>query len=116
MNFSCSTIDATRYGQLPKYSLIEEIVSEAFMPVAYGGGIKSPSDAERLFRCGLEKIVLSSSLFDSTTLVHKLANRYGSQSIVACLDVRKDWFGRYRLTAVSGSIRKSLNRAIGPAN
>ncbi len=68
-------IDASRYGLSPKYNLVEDIVSEAFMPVAYGGGIQMPSDAERLFQCGLEKVVLSSALFHSTTLVNILANR-----------------------------------------
>ena len=31
-------IDSSRENKEPNYSLIEEIVSEAFMPVGYGGG------------------------------------------------------------------------------
>jgi cyclase len=40
-------------GGEPNYSLIEEIVSEAFMPVAYGGGIRSVEQVRRIFHLGV---------------------------------------------------------------
>ena len=52
-------IDATKDGRAPNFDLIEDIVSEAFMPIAYGGGIKSVTQMGRLFKLGLEKVVLS---------------------------------------------------------
>ena len=97
-------IDASKQNREPNYSLIEEIVSEAFMPIGYGGGIHSMSHAEKLFRCGLEKLVISSALYTQPELVKQLASRYGAQSVVASLDVKKNWLGRYRLTSVSGTI------------
>ncbi|HIK91912.1 MAG TPA: imidazole glycerol phosphate synthase subunit HisF, partial [Planctomycetes bacterium] len=42
-------IDATREGREPRYDLIEDIVSEAFMPIGYGGGITSVDQMARLF-------------------------------------------------------------------
>jgi imidazole glycerol-phosphate synthase subunit HisF len=97
-------IDASKQNREPNYSLIEEIVSEAFMPIGYGGGISSMSHAQQLFRCGLEKIVISSALYANNNLIQELAARYGAQSVVVSLDVKKNWLGRYKLTSLSGSV------------
>jgi cyclase len=98
-------IDATRENRLPAFNLIEDIVSEAFMPVGYGGGIKTVNDMARLFRSGVEKVVLSSAAVADLELIRKGADRFGSQSIVVCLDVRKGWWGRYNVTTRSGTRR-----------
>src|SRR6056297_2729957 len=50
-------ITATKNQQELKYDKIKEIVSEAFMPVGYGGGIKSLEQIEKLFKIGLEKVI-----------------------------------------------------------
>src|SRR5690606_17037445 len=47
-------ISATANNREPDYRLIEDVASEAFMPIAYGGGVSSVSQVERLFRSGVE--------------------------------------------------------------
>jgi cyclase len=86
-------IDATRDGREPNYAVIEEIASEAFMPVAYGGGITNPAQVQRLLRCGLEKVVLSTAAHDKPELVCEAARRSGAQSVVVCIDVKRGLFG-----------------------
>lgn len=88
-------IDATREGRAPRFSYIREIVSEAFMPVAYGGGVRSAAHAEQLFAAGIEKVVLNSAV-SSPGLVEQLAGRFGSQSVVASVDAKKGLLGRHR--------------------
>jgi cyclase len=100
-------IDAMRENRLPAFDLIEDIVGEAFMPVGYGGGIKTINDMARLFRSGVEKVVLGSAAVTNPELIREAADRFGSQSIVVCLNVRKDWWGRYNVTTVSGTRRHS---------
>ncbi|WGM40043.1 AglZ/HisF2 family acetamidino modification protein [Caulobacter sp. NIBR1757] len=92
-------IDATRQGREPNYSFVEDIVSEAFMPIAYGGGIRSMEQIERLYGCGIEKVVLSSAVSEGTDLVQRAAMRYGSQAVVVCLQVERRLLGGYRLRA-----------------
>ena len=53
----------------PNYSEIEEIVSEAFMPIGYGGGIRSLNQIEKLFKLGVEKVILNSIALTNTELV-----------------------------------------------
>ena len=55
-------IDCSQQNKEPDYQLIEEIVSEAFMPVAYGGGVKNLEIAKKIFQLGIEKVVLNSVL------------------------------------------------------
>ena len=90
-------IYASRKAREPQFTLIEEVASEAFMPLCYGGGITSVEQARRLFYLGIEKISFNNLLFRNPQLVLEIAERFGSQSIVASLDISKDIFGRYRL-------------------
>jgi cyclase len=79
------------------FEFIREIASECFMPVAYGGGIRSIQDIGRLFSLGVEKVVLNTAALDHPDLVTTAAAVFGSQSVMVAVDVKKDWFGRYRV-------------------
>ncbi|HIF00358.1 MAG: AglZ/HisF2 family acetamidino modification protein [Fuerstiella sp.] len=84
-------IDATREGREPRYDLIEDIVSEAFMPIGYGGGITSVDQMARLFQLGMEKVVLSTAAQEIPGLVRSASERFGAQSVVVCLDAKRSW-------------------------
>ncbi|MEO0981636.1 MAG: HisA/HisF-related TIM barrel protein [Pseudomonadota bacterium] len=84
-------IDATRDGRPPNFERIEAIASEAFLPLAYGGGLRDLDAASRAFDCGVEKVVLTSCLTGGPWLIEAAAARYGSQAIVACLPVKAYW-------------------------
>jgi cyclase len=90
-------ISATAENRKPDFDVIKEIASECFMPVCYGGGIKDVDDARRIFNLGIEKVSLSSSAVEDPALIKELVRIFGSQSIVVCLDVKKDIFGKYQV-------------------
>lgn len=77
------------------FSLISEIVSEAFMPITYGGGIRAIEDVGMLFRLGVEKVSFRSAIFDYPDLLNEVASCYGAQALSLCIDVKKDIWGRY---------------------
>lgn len=89
------------------FKKIGEIAGEAFMPMAYGGGIKSLDDAKRVFDAGYEKVVLNSVLFDQPDLIEKIGSVYGAQAVVAAIDIKKNFLGKYKVYAHSGT--KSTN-------
>ena len=97
-------IDASREGREPNYQAIEEIVSEAFMPIAYGGGVTSVNQMAQLFRCGLEKVVLCTAVHSNPRLIAEAAARFGSQSLVVCLDVKRQWLSGPRLRIKGGTV------------
>ncbi|HYC49736.1 MAG TPA: AglZ/HisF2 family acetamidino modification protein [Gemmatimonadaceae bacterium] len=96
-------IDATTRGTGPRFDNVEEVLSEAFMPVGYGGGITSLAQVERLFRLGVEKVVLNSVLADRPELLSETSRVFGAQSIVASMDVKRDLLGRRRAWVRGGS-------------
>jgi len=90
-------IDATPQRQLPKFDLVRDIVSEAFMPVAYGGGIRTVEDARKMLFLGVEKIVICTAAIENPRLISDLAETFGSQSVVVCMNVKKTVLGKYVL-------------------
>jgi cyclase len=90
-------IEASRMKSEPPYEQIREIVSEAFMPIAYGGGVSNVEQAQRLVGLGVEKIVLNSAVLKTPEIMRTVAERLGSSSAVLSVNVKKDWRGRYRV-------------------
>ena len=88
----------------PNFCLIKDIVSEAFMPVGYGGGIRSMEDIDKLFKIGVEKVTINTSALTNSELIKQASEHYGSQSIVVSLDIKKKRFlGGYKIVSPSVS-------------
>lgn len=65
---------------------LAQIIENAFMPIAYGGGIASYLDAKSKFDLGFDKIILRTKLFVGNLAI-QIADSYGSQAVTGCLDV-----------------------------
>ncbi|MFY8037043.1 MAG: HisA/HisF-related TIM barrel protein [Cyclobacteriaceae bacterium] len=87
----------------PDFDLIEKMASESFMPLAYGGHVTEIADAEILLKCGIEKISFNQALFTHPDLVKELSYRVGKQSIVASIDVNKNFLGHYQIKTKNGT-------------
>ncbi|NII24089.1 imidazole glycerol phosphate synthase subunit HisF [Pseudoflavitalea sp. X16] len=99
--------NASLDGSAIDYKKITEIAGEAFMPMGYGGGIKTLEDAKKVFDAGYEKVVLNSILFNDISLIEKIGHIYGAQAVVCAIDVKKNLFGKYKTYSHSGT--KSTN-------
>lgn len=102
-------IEATKAGAEPDIILIKEIVSEAFMPIGYGGGISTLGHIEELFKIGIEKVVINSAFFAKPDLIGDAVKFFGSQSIVVSIDVKKDFWGNYIPYSNSGLVRQKVD-------
>ena len=87
-------LDISKNISKPNFALIDEIATECFMPITYGGGIRCMEHADKLFHSGIEKISINKTLWSNTPLVHELVQTYGSQSVVASIDL-KSILGKY---------------------
>jgi cyclase len=94
-------ITASKEGREPNYSLIEQFAGECFMPLAYGGGIRTVEQAKRLFASGVEKICLQTAALENLALVTELAERFGSQSVMVSIDIKKNWLGSPQVYSAS---------------
>jgi imidazole glycerol-phosphate synthase subunit HisF len=102
-------IDATAQKREPYFDIIEDIVSEAFMPVGYGGGVSKIEHFDRLFKIGIDKIVVNTLFYENPKLITEAISKFGSQSIVLSLDVKNDFFGRQRLVSHCGRKTQKLD-------
>lgn len=85
-------ITASEENRNPNYELIKEIAEECFMPLSYGGGIRSLDDIQRILKIGVEKVSLNTAALDRPKLITDAVREFGSQSIVVSIDVRKTMF------------------------
>jgi len=102
-------IDCSKENREPSYVLIEEIVSEAFMPVGYGGGISSLAIAQKVFQLGVEKVIINTSLRGSKQLLADISAIYGSQAVVASIDYKKSFMGGTKAYFTSGTIKSGYS-------
>ncbi len=95
-------ITATREKRPPRFDFLEQIVSECFMPVCYGGGLHSLEDVKRAFDMGIEKVAINTYAAENPKFITDIADIYGSQSVVISLDAKKRLLGKYELRTHGG--------------
>lgn len=95
-------IMATKQGRAPDFDKIENFASECFMPFAYGGGVRSIDHFETLYRLGVEKVMVNNLLFDDTNTVKTIIRRYGSQSVIASIDVKRNFMQKPKVYSYTG--------------
>jgi imidazole glycerol-phosphate synthase subunit HisF len=88
-------ISITKNKIKPNYKLLSDIAGEAFMPFSYGGGISSIEIGKEIISCGVEKLIINDAFLKNVDLVKDFKDNFGSQSIVASVDLKKTWFGKY---------------------
>ena len=94
------------YDKAPDFEYISKLASECFMPFAYGGRISNLDTAKKIFDLGIEKIVIQKSAFLNNDIISDIANKYGSQSVVISIDLKKNIFGNYHIYNKSINIEK----------
>lgn len=106
-------IDASRTGAAPDEKLIAELAAECRMPLCYGGGVKTPEQVERLVGLGVEKVAMSSALVENPSLAASCAERVGSQSVVAVIDVKATGiFKKNEVVTHNGKARTGLDPVV----
>ena len=70
-------------------NILEEVSRSCFMPLTWGGGIRSLEDMHQRFERGADKITLNTAAFDRPELITEAAQAFGSQAVVVSIDVWK---------------------------
>lgn len=69
--------------------VVRRTAEVCFMPVTVGGGVRSSEDARALLLAGADKVAVNSAAVARPELVAELADRFGSQCVVASVDARR---------------------------
>jgi len=87
-------IEASKENRGPLFEFIAKIATECFMPFCYGGGVRSLEDIRTLFAMGLEKVAINTQAIIDPFFIKQASEKFGSQSIVVSIDVKKNIFGK----------------------
>ena len=68
--------------------VVRRTAEVCFMPLTVGGGVRSVDDARALLLAGADKVAVNSAAVARPELVAEMADRFGSQCVVASLDAR----------------------------
>ena len=101
-------IYATANNQKPPFDLIQYISQECFMPFSYGGGIRSLDDVSKLFSLGVEKVAVNAYALENHNFITQISEIYGAQSVIVSIDVKKDFFGNYKVYKKKGKRKTNL--------
>ena len=69
--------------------MVARVADSIFIPFTVGGGIRSVADAGAALRAGADKISVNTAAVRDPSLVSRLAESFGSQCVVAAVDVRR---------------------------
>lgn len=67
--------------------LLRHVAGSASMPITFGGGIRTILDIEQRISNGADKVAINSLLFDHPEIVVEASREFGSQALVASVDV-----------------------------
>lgn len=82
-------ITATEEKRKTLIELVKNISKIIRIPFTVGGGINSMQDIDDLLKAGADKVSLNSSIVRNPDLIEQSAKRFGSQAIVAAIDIKK---------------------------
>jgi imidazole glycerol-phosphate synthase subunit HisF len=82
--------------------VVRRTAEVCFMPVTVGGGVRSPEDARALLLAGADKVAVNSAAVARPEVVADLADRFGSQCVVASVDARRVGEGRWEIFTHGG--------------
>ena len=81
-------ITASHEARGTMVDVVRRTAEVCFMPLTVGGGVRSVDDARALLLAGADKVAINSAAVARPELVAELADRFGSQCVVASVDAR----------------------------
>ncbi len=95
-------ISASHEARETMLELVSRVADTIFIPFTVGGGIRSVEDAGRALRAGADKVAVNTAAVRDPALVRRLADSFGSQCVVAAVDVRRVANGEWRVHVTGG--------------
>ena len=80
---------ASLYGRNNLHDIVEQAARDVFIPLTVGGGIRSVDDANRLLRCGADKVAVNTAAVSNPHLIADIARCFGSQCMVLSVEAKQ---------------------------
>ncbi|MFS0737895.1 imidazole glycerol phosphate synthase subunit HisF [Sphingomonas sp. 1P06PA] len=95
-------ITASHEGRGTILDVVARTAAVCFMPLTVGGGVRTPDDARALLLAGADKVAVNSAAVARPELVADMADRFGSQCVVAAVDARQVGEGKWEIFTHGG--------------
>ncbi|NIJ19860.1 cyclase [Sphingomonas naasensis] len=82
--------------------VVRRTAEVCFMPLTVGGGVRGVDDARALLLAGADKVAVNSAAVSRPEVVSEIAERMGSQCVVASVDARRVAEGRWEVFTHGG--------------
>lgn len=82
--------------------VVRRTAEVCFMPLTVGGGVRTVEDARALLLAGADKVAVNSAAVSRPEVVAEIADRMGSQCVVASVDARRTGDGRWEVFTHGG--------------
>jgi imidazole glycerol-phosphate synthase subunit HisF len=92
-------------------SVLEAIAARCFVPLTFGGRIRSMEDIRVRIERGADRVTIGTAAIENPNLITEAAAIFGSQAIVAVIDARLDSDGGWHVVYDHG--RRSTGRSPG---
>ena len=99
---------ASLYGRNSLTELVKKTAKNIFVPLTVGGGIRNLDDVGLLLKSGADRISINTAAVNDPQLITKIANRYGSSTLVVAIETIKTE-GKYKVFVDNGREYTGLN-------
>lgn len=89
--------------------VVRRTAEVCFMPLTVGGGVRSVEDARALLLAGADKVAVNSAAVSRPEVVAEIADRMGSQCVVASVDARRTGDGRWEVFTHGGRRKTGID-------
>jgi len=100
---------ATPENKAIPLAFLEQVAQECFMPLAYGGGVRTVDEIREILKVGVEKVIINSQAVEQKDFIRNAVERHGSSTICVSIDVRKNFWGKYEVFTHGGRKNTKLD-------
>ncbi len=93
---------ASLYRRQNWIDIVKRTARQIYIPLTVGGGIRSVDDVKIFMRAGADKVAINTAIVKNPRLITAVSQKFGSQAMVASLEVQKKFDGDYEIYTDSG--------------
>jgi cyclase len=101
-------VGASPGNRATAFDVVRRAAERLCVPLTLGGGIRSAGDAARALRAGADKIGVNTAAVADPDLLGRMAQRFGSQCVVASIDAKRE-NGGWRVCTHGGRVATDLD-------
>ena len=89
--------------------IISEVSKKCFIPLTFGGGIRTIQDIRERLKRGADKVTINTIAIENPSFITEAAKIFGSQCIVVSIDVKMNEKGEYEVYKEFGQVSAGIN-------